>query len=102
MLSALWWVLYEGRNFYSKTDLKGKISFGLYSVQKQNAENSLIVHKTLIFELGQDFWVESDWLESIEFVHMMFGSVSLKTALVEVKSHLWAELWILLLFLNNH
>ena len=29
MLSALWWVLYVGRNFYSKTDLKGKISFGL-------------------------------------------------------------------------
>ena len=29
MLSALWWVLYAGRNFYSKTDLKGKISFGL-------------------------------------------------------------------------
>ena len=29
MLSALRWVLYAGRNLYSKTDLKGKISFGL-------------------------------------------------------------------------
>jgi len=29
MLSALWWVLYVDRNFYSKTDLKDKISFGL-------------------------------------------------------------------------
>ena len=42
MLSALWWVLYAGRNFYGKTDLKDKISFGLYCLKHVQTSGGII------------------------------------------------------------